>query len=157
MTFGAEEAARFCEELLRIHHPDGPDHGWTVRADGRLKRALGLTKYGTKTIHLSPHWLDINGPDQAVETAAHEAAHAIAGSRTGHGPEWQSWAKHLGARPEPCATDATPPQAKWYAVCDACGAIAAERHRLSRKWRQGNIYHASCGPPHGTVTWRKRW
>lgn len=71
--------------------------GWGVEWNAAWK-TLGSANLRDKRITLSVRQLH----DEALtrDTAMHEAAHAIAGARAGHGPAWQAVARQLGAQPE---------------------------------------------------------
>lgn len=71
--------------------------GWTVIFN-RDSNTLGYCEYNTKEICISrkvvlTDWI------QSVDTAMHECAHAVAGHKANHGPEWKRIAIELGAQP----------------------------------------------------------
>jgi len=72
--------------------------GWSV-IFSREGRRLGVCSYRTKEITISRKVVSSDWV-QAVDTAMHEAAHAIAGSAAGHGPLWKRIARELGATPK---------------------------------------------------------
>ena len=72
--------------------------GWSV-IFSRESHRLGVCTYSTKEITISRKVI-LSDWAQAVDTAMHEAAHAIAGSAAGHGPRWKAMARELGATPK---------------------------------------------------------
>jgi hypothetical protein len=91
---------------------------------------------------------------QALDTLRHEAAHALAGKRAGHGPIWKSWCVKLGAAPEQFANDAESREAlaelrppKWEFRCPECG-VGDTRRRIARD---------SLGYEHRTGYTGSRW
>lgn len=77
------------------------DHGlddWGVRFNTAYT-VLGSANYRTKQITISNPVL-LESEEQSIDTAMHEAAHAIAGPGAKHGPEWQRVASELGASPK---------------------------------------------------------
>ncbi len=48
----------------------------------------------------------VNGPpEQVTDTILHEIAHALAGPKAGHGPEWKAIARLIGATPKSCVPE----------------------------------------------------
>ena len=74
--------------------------GWKPKLNSRSKCRLGACHYRNKTLDISVWHVD-NGTDEAIkDTMLHEIAHAIAGHRAGHGPDWQAVCRRIGAKPE---------------------------------------------------------
>lgn len=125
--------------------------GWKFDFDN-AKRRCGSTRFNTKTITLSRHFVSLNDEAAVRETILHEIAHAIAGQvgDRGHGRLWKGIARQIGARPERCASDVEMPQGNVEGVCaDDCKA-RHNRHRMPPK-RLLNAYQCTqCGDK---VTW----
>jgi len=72
-------------------------HGWTV-ALGQAVRTAGTCNYTKREIRISLRLAKVEPWEQTLDTIRHEVAHAIAGHRAGHGPEWKRVARNLGMR-----------------------------------------------------------
>ena len=74
---------------------------WNLRFDESY-RFLGKCNYRDQVIQLSRgHVLD--GKDKEIkDTILHEIAHALAGPKAKHGPEWKTVARRIGATPKAC-------------------------------------------------------
>jgi len=70
----------------------------------RPQRRLGCCRHGRETIVELSGCLSREAEHVVRDTVRHELAHAIAGPRAGHGPEWRMIARAIGAAPERCAT-----------------------------------------------------
>ncbi len=71
---------------------------WNLRFDESI-RSLGKCNYRDRIISLSrSHVLDGKEED-IIDTILHEIAHAIAGPKARHGPEWKKVAIQIGATP----------------------------------------------------------
>ncbi|WP_111719645.1 SprT-like domain-containing protein [Homoserinimonas sp. OAct 916] len=68
---------------------------WSFGFDNAKTRA-GLCNYTTKTITVSRYLALRYEDDEIHQVLLHEVAHAIAGSRAGHGPKWSKVATELG-------------------------------------------------------------
>ena len=62
---------------------------WTFGFDNAKTRA-GLCDYSAKRITVSRYLAVRYGDDEIHQILLHEVAHALAGSRAGHGPRWRS-------------------------------------------------------------------
>ncbi|ROQ37327.1 SprT-like family protein [Frondihabitans sp. PhB188] len=71
------------------------DPSWTFGFDNAKTRA-GLCNYASKRITVSRHLAGRYDDDEIHQVLLHEVAHAIAGSRAGHGPKWATTAADLG-------------------------------------------------------------
>lgn len=71
--------------------------GWTV-IFSRESNRLGYCRFDSKEICISRKVV-VTDWSQAVDTAMHEVAHALAGKKAKHGPIWKAMAQELGARP----------------------------------------------------------
>jgi predicted SprT family Zn-dependent metalloprotease len=124
---------------------------WKLVINGRMTSTAGRCKYDRREIHLARWHVRQSRRADIVDTLLHEAAHALAGTGTNHGPVWKRWAVRLGANPRrtlpaevwrdsPAA--ARPP--RWLARCRACG----QEYRRQRRRR-----HVVCGRCGGTLDW----
>lgn len=86
-------------EAKRLLAENGLDD-WSFQWSHNRTGYAGYTNCTTKTIVISkPHAL--NHSDAEVnDTIRHEIAHALAGYKAGHGPEWKILAQQLGAKPQ---------------------------------------------------------
>src|SRR5271155_3481712 len=92
-----ETAAGMARQLLTQHGL----HDWDFEFDHARLR-FGLCSYRRKTISLSRHLTGLNEEHHVKDTLLHEIAHAKAGHRAAHGPEWRSLATTLGCRTRAC-------------------------------------------------------
>lgn len=86
-------------EVLIIKHPE-LDH-WKFELDGG-KRRFGMCDHNFRTIRLSRHMAKLNDEDNVKDTLLHEIAHALVGSKAGHGPIWKAKCIEIGCRPKRC-------------------------------------------------------
>lgn len=104
---------------------------WSFAFDN-ARRRCGNCNFSKWTITLSRHYVRMNDAPEVEDTIRHEIAHAIAGFKAGHGPEWKAVALSIGARPQRCADASVEmPTAPWKLVC-ASGHVLGTRHRRSR-------------------------
>ncbi len=68
---------------------------WTFAFDSAKKR-LGVCKYAEHQISLSRYFVDLHSLEEIDQVMRHEIAHALAGSKAGHGPKWKKIATELG-------------------------------------------------------------
>jgi predicted SprT family Zn-dependent metalloprotease len=68
---------------------------WSFGFDHAKTRA-GLCNYTSKRITVSKHLAERYDDDEIHQVLLHEVAHAIAGSRAGHGQRWRAVATDLG-------------------------------------------------------------
>lgn len=131
MTHHLRQIEHFAKETLARYQL--ADEGWTFRWD-RARRRFGSCDYGRKQITLSVHLAKINTIAQCIDTVLHEVAHAIAGQKAGHGPEWKAACVRVGATPERCYTaeEVKQPPSKYVRYCPNCGH-ATPIYRRSRK------------------------
>lgn len=72
--------------------------GWSV-IFSRESNRLGYCDYSKREICVSRKVV-LTDWAEAVDTAMHEVAHAVAGAGSGHGPRWKAVAVDLGAKPQ---------------------------------------------------------
>ena len=65
------------------------DPSWSFAFDNAKTRA-GLCNYTNQRISVSRHLAARFGDDEIHQVLLHEVAHAIAGTRAGHGPRWKA-------------------------------------------------------------------
>lgn len=70
---------------------------WSFGWDS-AKRRFGVCKYTEKVISLSRYFVELHPLEEVHQTILHEVAHAIAGSKAGHGKKWKDIASSLGYR-----------------------------------------------------------
>ena len=71
------------------------DPSWSFGFDNAKTRA-GLCNYTNKRITVSKYLAARYEDDEIHQVLLHEVAHAIAGTRAGHGARWKSIAAELG-------------------------------------------------------------
>lgn len=139
-----QDAEYLAGDLIAEHlndHLKTGERPWDFAFD-RAVRRFGCCHWRTRRITLSRHLVLLNDEEQVRDVVLHEVAHALAGHRAGHGPEWRRMARVVGARPERCypATVATPPR-PWTATCPSC----------SRTWEH---YRRAEGMACARCSWR---
>jgi predicted SprT family Zn-dependent metalloprotease len=92
---------------------------WSFGFDNAKKRA-GQCNFGTKRITVSRYLTATAEDDDIHQVLLHEVAHAMAGSKAGHGPQWKSTAARIGyigtrLYPSSIANDLAP----WVGTCPA--------------------------------------
>jgi predicted SprT family Zn-dependent metalloprotease len=146
-TLPAPEVGAYARSLLAAFGL----HDWAF-AFNRRKCAMGLCLYGSKTIELSVHFIQRNGPEAIRETLLHEIAHALVGPGHGHDRVWQAKCLEIGARPERVCFAVNMPEGRWQARCGGCGLVHS-RHRRP-KWMVG--WHCiHCGRERGKLVWQQ--
>ena len=68
---------------------------WSFAFD-RAKMRAGLCDFKRKRISVSRYLTARYTDDQVRQILLHEIAHALAGSRAGHGPKWKDIARSIG-------------------------------------------------------------
>lgn len=81
----------WADALIALHLDDG----WSFGFDNAKTRA-GLCNYTQKRITVSKYLAARYEDDEIHQVLLHEVAHAIAGTRAGHGPRWKAVAADLG-------------------------------------------------------------
>jgi predicted SprT family Zn-dependent metalloprotease len=71
------------------------DASWSFGFDNAKTRA-GLCNYTAKRITVSRYLAARYDDDEVHQVLLHEVAHAMAGTRAGHGPAWKATARELG-------------------------------------------------------------
>ena len=81
----------WADALIALHL----DAGWSFGFDTAKTRA-GLCNYTAKRITVSRYLAARYQDDEIHQVLLHEVAHAIAGTKAGHGPRWKAVAAELG-------------------------------------------------------------
>ncbi len=71
------------------------DASWSFAFDNAKTRA-GLCNYTDKRISVSKYLAARYEDDEIHQVLLHEVAHALAGTRAGHGPRWKKVAAEIG-------------------------------------------------------------
>ncbi len=82
---------KWADALIALHL----DPSWSFGFDTAKTRA-GLCNYTKKRITVSRYLASRYEDDEIHQVLLHEVAHAIAGTRAGHGPRWKKVAQELG-------------------------------------------------------------
>lgn len=83
---------RWADALIALHLDPAE---WSFGFDHAKTRA-GLCNYTHKRITVSKYLAARFDDDEVHQVLLHEVAHALAGARAGHGPEWKRVARELG-------------------------------------------------------------
>ncbi|MEY2848821.1 MAG: hypothetical protein RI885_1486 [Actinomycetota bacterium] len=86
-----DRVRRWADALITLHL----DATWSFGFDAAKTRA-GLCNYTDRRITVSRHLAARYTDDEIHQVLLHEVAHALAGSRAGHGPQWRRIAADLG-------------------------------------------------------------
>lgn len=110
-----ERVRRWADALIALHL----DAGWSFAFDSAKTRA-GLCNYTERRISVSRYLAAKYEDDDIHQVLLHEVAHAMAGSRAGHGPRWRATAAELGYEGKrlhdgPIADELAP----WVGACPA--------------------------------------
>ncbi len=120
------EITNIANQLLNLHEL----RDWTFRFNTNKSR-LGVCKYRYKRIEISIHLLDL-GIDEVVHTIKHEIAHALVGSKAGHGPIWKKKAIELGCSPRACSTKSLKVKPRYIGTCPN-GHVFNRHRRATRR------------------------
>ena len=121
----------------------------------RAKRRAGLCNHTRKTITLSEHFVRMNDWGKVRNTVLHEAAHALAGPRAGHGIEWAKWCRLLDIEPERCYStdDTNMPQGNVIITCPNHGEVGRQ-HRMPKANAKSYMVCRKC---RARFTYRKAY
>jgi predicted SprT family Zn-dependent metalloprotease len=146
MSDRLSEVAVLARTLLDAHGL----YGWSFGFN-RRRSEMGLCLEGRRLIQLSTPFALLNGDDAVRDTLLHEIAHALVGTRHGHGAVWRSKCRELGARPDRVSFEVVMPDGRWQARCESCGTVH-HRHRRPKYMR--GWWCRFCGRERGKLTWR---
>lgn len=115
--------------------------GWSFGVS-TSKRRLGVCKFHQKRIEISVYYAAHNPDGVVLDTLMHEIAHALAGPKAGHGPQWQRIAQRIGATPQACdrSSETIVEPGDWQATCSSCRRT---HHRYKRP-RTLDGYRCRC-------------
>ena len=139
-------------ESRRLLNDVGVSYGFGF---DRAKRRAGLCNHTRKTITLSEYFVRMNEWDKVRNTVLHEAAHALAGPRAGHGIEWAKWCRQLGIKAERCYStdDTNMPQGNVIITCPNHGEVGRQ-HRMPKANAKSYMVCRKC---RARFTYRKVW
>jgi len=110
-----ERVRTWANALIALHL----DSGWTFGFDNAKTRA-GLCNYTAKRITVSKYLAARYEDDEIHQVLLHEVAHAMAGTRAGHGAQWRATAKELGYEGKRLHDGAIADElAPWVGICPA--------------------------------------
>jgi predicted SprT family Zn-dependent metalloprotease len=118
-------AARRLARTLMTQH--GVGH-WKFGFD-RAVRRFGLCNYSAQTITLSAKLTEMNPETEVRQVILHEIAHAMVGSKVGHGAKWIRQARAIGFTGSRLHTAAAPKH-RFIGMCPKCGAEFPRHRRL---------------------------
>jgi len=99
--------------LIALHLDDTWDFGFD-----NAKTRAGLCNYTDRHISVSKYLAARYEDDEIHQVLLHEVAHAMAGTRAGHGPKWKAIAKELGYEGKRLHDGATATEfAPWVGTC----------------------------------------
>ena len=123
------------------------DDSWSFGFDNARTRA-GLCNYTHKRITVSRHLAARFDDDEIHQVLLHEVAHALAGTRAGHGPQWKAVAADLGYVGKRTHDGGVAEElAPWVGTCPAGHVVHRYRRptkpvscgRCSRRFDVGNL------------------
>lgn len=131
---------------------------WEVRISNKFKKVLGRCCYNRRRIELSAEHIEKDPVHRVIDTIRHEVAHAIAGPKAGHGPEWKKVAIQLGATPSTSADSNVKPQWQLAVVTKGIVSTHVERFSVYRYRRTDLSERFITGRPEtrGKLQWVKR-
>jgi predicted SprT family Zn-dependent metalloprotease len=140
---------KWADALIALHL----DPSWSFGFDTAKTRA-GLCNYTKKRISVSRYLASRYEDDEIHQVLLHEVAHAIAGTRAGHGPRWKKVAQDLGYEGKRLHDGAIANElAPWVGTCPA-GHVHYRYRRPTRA--------LSCGKcsrrfdPANAISWTQR-
>jgi len=135
--------------LIELHL----DAGWTFAFDNAKTRA-GLCNYTHKRITVSRYLAAKYEDDEIHQVLLHEVAHAMAGTRAGHGPTWKSVAKDIGYEGKRLHDGAIASElAPWVGTCPA-GHVHYRYRRPARPLSCGKCSRTFSA--RNAISWLKR-
>lgn len=135
--------------LIRLHLDDS----WSFGFDNAKTRA-GLCNYTDRHISVSRYLAARYEDDEIHQVLLHEVAHALAGTRAGHGPKWKAIAAGLGYEGKRLHDGETAHEfAPWVGTCPA-GHLHYRYRRPTRALACGECTRR-FDPSHA-IDWRER-
>lgn len=128
-----DDARQSALRLMRQHGlRDENGEWWTFKFDN-ARRRFGYCDYENRVISQSRHLAELNDEYHCEQNVLHEIAHALAGSKAGHGPRWRRIARAIGDDGQRCyGGTVKTPEPKWQAICWKCGPVGSPRHKRNR-------------------------
>ena len=141
---------RWANALIALHLDPAV---WTFGFDNAKRRA-GLTDYDRHRISVS-RYLAARWDDDAIhQVLLHEVAHALAGTRSGHGPRWKAVAAELGYEGKRLHDGAIADElAPWVGTCPA-GHLHYRYRRPNRQLACGRCSRRF--DPANAISWVRR-
>jgi len=140
---------KWADALMALHL----DPSWSFGFDTAKTRA-GQCNYTAKRITVSRYLAGRYDDDEIHQVLLHEVAHAIAGTKAGHGPKWKAVAADLGYEGKRLHDGAIADElAPWVGRCPA-----GHEHFRYREPKRA----LACGKcsrrydPAHAITWNKR-
>jgi predicted SprT family Zn-dependent metalloprotease len=130
------DAKHLALSLMRLHGLEA--QGWRFEFDQAIRR-FGCCHWSRKLITLSAPIVRLNEVSEVRATILHEIAHALAGKKAGHGPEWKTIAVRIGDDGERCYESASvkAPPPPFIGECpNRCGK------RVFATWRPSHFCQA---------------
>jgi predicted SprT family Zn-dependent metalloprotease len=135
--------------LIELHL----DRAWSFTFDNAKTRA-GLCNYTDKRISVSKYLASRYEDDEIHQVLLHEVAHAIAGTRAGHGPRWKAVAADLGYEGKRLHDGAIADElAPWVGTCPS-GHVHYRYRRPTRPLACGKCSRRF--DPAYSISWRDR-
>jgi len=129
------------------------DPSWSFGFDSAKTRA-GLCNYTKKRITVSRYLALRYADDEIHQVLLHEVAHALAGTRAGHGPSWKKVAAELGYEGKRLHDGAIANElAPWVGACPA-GHIHYRYRKPTRALSCGKC--AKRFDSANTIAWKQR-
>jgi predicted SprT family Zn-dependent metalloprotease len=130
-----KEVEKLTLTLMAEHGLHWPTWGFRLtRHKIKLGRCM-YNRYGGGQIEISKLWLHLPY-EQIRDTILHEIAHALAGHRAKHGPEWKAVCRRIGAKPDEFADvrNEGKVEFKWTGLC--INGHKIQRHALTEKGKR---------------------
>ena len=129
------------------------DRSWTFGFDNAKTRA-GLCNYTEKRITVSRYLASRYEDDEIHQVLLHEVAHAMAGTRAGHGARWKAIAQTIGYEGKRLHGGAIADElAPWVGTCPA-GHVNYRYRRPARALACGKCSRRF--DPANAITWSER-
>jgi len=139
----------WADALIALHL----DPGWSFDFDNAKRRA-GLCNYTDKRITVSRYLAARYDDDEIHQILLHEVAHAVAGSRAGHGPQWRKTAAELGYEGSRLHSGETADElAPWVGTCP--NGHTLYRHRRPARTSSCAVCSKRFDPAF-EITWARR-
>lgn len=136
----------FTKESLRVMTRNYMDqHGlsdWSIRI-GSARGIAGMCNFSRKQITISLFLANAMTTENVTDTILHEIAHALAGSKAGHGDDWKAVCVRIGAKPERCYDTSDIDPSKRHRFIGFCPSNEHNHKRYGRNRRSHIV--CRCG------------